>query len=579
MCISLLHGQSLDVLLLICSHMEECRQLGCLVSACRRFRDQLGLERGSSSVWYQLALRITGYEERELPFDPQTASGMKRWVQLLVCPWLSPARPLQSRLGPKEDCQWRIQIMPLGRKRLLCQMRLLHVQMEEEEDVRHYTMPSVPLDRGVPVEMELKQPLPRLKEKQDQQEALIAEAVQYGGRDGFLRAYKGGRMSLRWVHKGVVASISAVKAVVTEDLRQMVVTFFTRNGYRFLRSIVCERMDFLGEVDLCFLPCEMWALHGRGILYYGPQEGSMLLCDDPEHVGGRMHKAFALLAGGDALGAARHVREVLLLPVDQRCFYAQETLLLAAVQMGRDACRLVKDLVDEAGMAIDACNGLGQTPLMMACSLLRADLAKALLERGADCDARCYAGHTALYYTGLALADTRKKMSSREAIVSLLVDARADTTGSLWQKGFLSDPICIRRLLLGAGSPTAAYPLNGYTPIHYLMEHNLFNGTRALEKALALLVESKVDVNAQSTTGITALMIASSKGNEESQALLVDVFHADSSLKDVNGEDSASYARKVRAHFSEGVLCVTYNGLSAAQAYPREDHAVHRTYA
>jgi hypothetical protein len=93
----------------ICIHFDECAHLGTLARVNHSLHTLLA---HSPSLWFHLALRITGYSASDVPFDAHHPK-FKRCVQLLLCPWLSQPRPLSFKL-PLEavagDEVWRVRL-------------------------------------------------------------------------------------------------------------------------------------------------------------------------------------------------------------------------------------------------------------------------------------------------------------------------------------------------------------------------------------------------------------------------------------------------------------------------------------
>jgi hypothetical protein len=89
-------------------------------------------------------------------------------------------------------------------------------------------------------------------------------------------------------------------------------------------------------------------------------------------------------------------------------------------------------------------------------------------------------------------------------------------------------------------------PQNGYCVLHYLMEHNVYDGCQTLSKLLSyLILRKEISVNSRSLNGVTPLMIARKLGNYQAVQLLLKTFQADPTLLDKDGHDAMWYESQV----------------------------------
>jgi uncharacterized protein len=172
--------------------------------------------------------------------------------------------------------------------------------------------------------------------------------------------------------------------------------------------------------------------------------------------------------------------------------------LLRAIEIG-DLNEVIKDL--DAGRNIESRYMDGRTILSIACTHGRIEIAKALLDRGADVDAASSHGNwSPLHYAaGMGHVD----------IVELLLDRRANVEA-------MTD--------------------KGRTPLLWAC------GNGQIKTALALLKRG-ASVEARNEFGRTALICACDNGRNEC-ALMLASYGASITYKDKEGRSALDYAKK-----------------------------------
>ncbi|CAM9682445.1 unnamed protein product [Scytosiphon promiscuus] len=236
-----------------------------------------------------------------------------------------------------------------------------------------------------------------------------------------------------------------------------------------------------------------------------------------------------------------------------------------------NSVRAIADLLLDAGGELDAVDGEGSTPLMIAAATGGAALCELLLARGADSSARNFAGSSALF---LAVMGSNPAQSC--SCVGVLLDAgcnpdesRPDGTAALHvaagegHSEVLSD-------LLQHGAQVDALDALGMTPLMYAINKDHGDATGLLcdygadldlvdaygrtalhvaaqdgqIKALAEILGRSVDTNAKDAKGgETALHYAASSGKVEAvQALLES--GADPNVQNVMGDNAAHLAAR-----------------------------------
>ena len=251
---------------------------------------------------------------------------------------------------------------------------------------------------------------------------------------------------------------------------------------------------------------------------------------------GRLKTARLLVAAGadvnaeddDGVSALRealeHPRIVRLLleagaDVNSRMSERAEPLLISAIRRGA-SCEVVRMLLS-AGADIDAQNGTGETVLMVAAKRERAELAKILINAGADVNInrREYGyGGTALLC--LAMQDFHQS-------------ARAEGHNLRLQ---------IARWLITAGAELEAKDAPGATALHHVAEA----GTSEL---LSLLIQAGANVENEMTRGSRPLEDAAWMGKVKNVRLLIE---AGAEVKIRKGYSGSNVLHSVAERFADG---------------------------
>ena len=159
------------------------------------------------------------------------------------------------------------------------------------------------------------------------------------------------------------------------------------------------------------------------------------------------------------------------------------------------------------GASVNATGGVGYkgSPLHYAVWYADISVIAALLERGADLEAKNYTGDTALHIVALPLGGINH---------SHLATHRH------------SEPDNIAALLLERGADANAQNIQGFTPLHQTSD----------PVVAALLLNYGADVNAPGELGWTPLFSASSSYGESDTVGLLPEHGADTSVVDDNGD-------------------------------------------
>jgi ankyrin repeat protein len=152
----------------------------------------------------------------------------------------------------------------------------------------------------------------------------------------------------------------------------------------------------------------------------------------------------------------------------------------------------------------------GETALFWAVRERRRSIITQLLARGADVTIKDNTGETALHEAANSDAATARKLIERGADVNV---ASSDGTTPLIAAVKVGNNEVAELLLVADGIKAGAADEEGWTALHYAAQ-------RGDTEAVRLLLEKKVDVNAQSKSGDTPLKLASSKGHTEVEQVL-----------------------------------------------------------
>lgn len=152
----------------------------------------------------------------------------------------------------------------------------------------------------------------------------------------------------------------------------------------------------------------------------------------------------------------------------------------------------------------------GETALFWAVRERRGILIIQLLERGADVTIKDNTGETVLHEAANNDADTARRLIERGADINA---ASKDGTTPLIAAVKVGNNEVVELLLVTDGLKAGVADEEGWTALHYAAQ-------RGDAEAVRLLIEKKVDVNAQSKNGDTPLKLASSKGHTEVEQAL-----------------------------------------------------------
>ncbi len=215
--------------------------------------------------------------------------------------------------------------------------------------------------------------------------------------------------------------------------------------------------------------------------------------------------------------------------------------LIAACTFGRK--EVVRALLDK-GADVNAKNNSGLTALISASYLGHIEIVQALLDKGADINASANNGATALIFasangraevvelllkngadvnaqrndgaTALMGASSKGRQEALQLLLENIADGKAQSNGgaAASMAAHQNDPEEIAELLVANGANVNAKMEHGETAL-------MFASREGRKEFVALLLARGADVNAKADDGSTALMIASQKGHEDVMKLLV----------------------------------------------------------
>jgi ankyrin repeat protein len=189
---------------------------------------------------------------------------------------------------------------------------------------------------------------------------------------------------------------------------------------------------------------------------------------------------------------------------------------------------------------VNAVDGNGKTPLLYAVMRDHVPSIKLLIENGADIEKKGPEG-----YRPLSVAIAEDKFEAAKS----LMDAGADVNTP-------DGPDALTPLMMTASQTTPA-------------EGAIFlpSSTRPINIAEAL-IDRKVDLNAKSKAGVTALMIAAANNNPPMIGLLIDA-GADVNAKDNQGKTAADIAQANGNAEAAQAIMVIGKAKSASDATPK----------
>ncbi|KAF2461003.1 proteasome regulatory particle subunit [Lineolata rhizophorae] len=160
---------------------------------------------------------------------------------------------------------------------------------------------------------------------------------------------------------------------------------------------------------------------------------------------------------------------------------------------------IVQLLVQTKGFEIDAQDGVGWTPLMMAVSLKDADeILDLLLQRGADVNMKNNNGQTALHFTA-----SKNNLDAAKKLISGRASARIkDKRGQLaLHRAAAVGSVPMIKLLLENKSPLNATDMDGLTALHHAIAEG--HGDAAME-----LLKAGAETEKRSSDGHLAIEMA-----------------------------------------------------------------------
>ncbi len=208
----------------------------------------------------------------------------------------------------------------------------------------------------------------------------------------------------------------------------------------------------------------------------------------------------------------------------------------------------VRDYLEDGGDLDFIVNNIyGHNLLQEACFTNQYDIAKYLLEQGADPSATCkswYPLHL-VFYRDYKSTDSRAK-----DVANLLIGAGVDVD-ALTDKGDTALHLACRdaryvsslQALVDGGASTDAYNNNCITPLMEAASHNH-------SKAVRILIAAKAEIEAVDKFNRTAFFHAAIKADIESLKLLLAA-GADINTRDLSGKTPLMYAAK---HSNLGVV-------------------------
>ena len=203
----------------------------------------------------------------------------------------------------------------------------------------------------------------------------------------------------------------------------------------------------------------------------------------------------------------------------------------------------VLEAVIDLGADVNATNKRNETALMLASWKGNVDAINVLISAGADQTIESISGKTWLHYA----VDGNCSKEVLQAVIDLDADVNAtnkqNETPLMWAS--FNGNVDAMNVLISAGANQAIQDVDGDTYLHYAVHGN------GSKEVLQAVIDLGADVNATNKQNTTALMVASSKGNEDAMNVLISA-GANHTIQDAVGMTWLHYA--VHGNCSKEVL-------------------------
>jgi ankyrin repeat protein len=200
------------------------------------------------------------------------------------------------------------------------------------------------------------------------------------------------------------------------------------------------------------------------------------------------------------------------LPLTTRVGDSKESLLQAAIWQGREGQEEFVTWLLERGADPNAASDTGRTALHVAARQREPEIVRALLAHGANPDTAEKSGRTALH------------MAANAGIAALLLEKGADPRklddegrSPLFSPAIAMDTPLLALLLEKGADPNTRLPDDGWTPLHYAIEHSVMEKA----KCVGLLLKAGAKANVADDDGVTPLHLAVEQGSEGAVSLLL----------------------------------------------------------
>jgi ankyrin repeat protein len=377
----------------LCVHLipltDDVRDIAKLCLVNKTFRDFLFSTIPGRSVWLKTASLLTGYDGDKV-IDIRV-SDFQYQLKLLVCPWLSKPLDLFFELPQSEGLCQR-QIRCLNKSRLLFFMRPDEDVGDESEESFTFSFASEPcktMEMFEKTVVKLPDDFPCTTVLLDDELRGAIEVGQIAPQFDDHAAHSG-----KVIHKTAFAIMESISCPsFPGDINGSIYFMSNRQGQppKLLRHIPALYIESYMVSDMCCGPQRMWLMNSNGIQYYGPQGG--LDAFDPV---GQMTSAIWMLEQEDVAGAIQFM-QMKGMDINTLSHLGGRTILHYAAYT--DNTHAIRELI-KAGANVNTPDNEHVTPLMIATGCMLPDSIAALCENGADVNARCKNGKSALLYIG-----------------------------------------------------------------------------------------------------------------------------------------------------------------------------------
>ena len=505
----------LDILMQIIPHCDTVQAMSDLSRTCKFIHNFMMHSDIGRRLWLDLARKITGYKAHE--HITSACPDFHYKLKLLFCPWLSLPRTLDIKVGTGMETDNMHITLNKKEDRVVLWSKTDEFEMinsgrarpDDDEEPALESIPTTP---------------PRLSIfRKTFFPVFSTRELEIMPNQGEFRFFH------QTIHKGAFAVIEIASWDLEE--RSGIYIFSRDRSRKMLRHILIG--EFPAKTSMIIRPMEMWMLTEERVIYFGPT------CDPrPLAIEGRMDKALWLAAAGKVSKAKHYLETLGVNDINTPTITGNMTLLHAATFKNRLAA--VRFLLEEKADP-EARDDQDMTCLMIASSMEYYTMIRVLCKHGqAEPNVETTFNESALHLVGSNCVKNKRTKSTVEALLKCKADPNAeDIRGQtpLFRHAILESPSTVE-LMCSRGANPLHRNHNAETPLHAL-----FKACNQRETATLLVKKFNVDVNAQDSNGMTALMYAAGSRQFVNVRMLLDELKANPLLRNIDGDSALDLAQ------------------------------------